>query len=56
MHELIFISNVFQEYQIFGVKGDVPTMFALVKEVLCDEDYRNIAVMTTFREQVTHLD
>jgi hypothetical protein len=38
MRELIFIFNVFQDYQIFGVERDVPTVTGLVEEILGNKD------------------
>jgi hypothetical protein len=55
MRELILISNVFQEYQIFGVERNIPTLTALVEEVLAYKYDRYVPVVAVFREQVTDL-
>jgi hypothetical protein len=52
----MLISNVFEEYQIFGVERDVPTVTSLMEEVLGNEDHGKIAVMATFSEQVVDFD
>jgi hypothetical protein len=55
VRELILISNVFQEYQIFGIERNVPVVTALMEYVLSHKDDRNVAAVTAFREQVTDL-
>ena len=48
IYKLIFIPNVFQQYQIFDIQWIIPTEPSLVKEVLGNQIDTDISVMTAF--------
>jgi len=55
VHELFLISDVFQGDNIMGIQRYVPTVAAMMKEILSNQNHADNSVMAASRKQVTHL-